>query len=224
MRRPGRYVRLCVADTGEGMDEATLSRIFEPFFTTKKAGSGSGLGLAMVHSIIVQSGGYISAGSQVGRGTTFEILLPCTDTLRRLDDPSKSLCSAEKEPSSTVLLVDDEDGVRRLMHNFLEGEGYRLLEARDAHEAQDIAERYADPIHILVSDIVMPGMTGTELARKLVPQRPEMKVLFVSGYPHDAVVHQPLANRRMPVLQKPFGRAEFLRQVETLLSSENRVQ
>jgi CheY-like chemotaxis protein len=199
------------------MDPATLSRIFEPFFTTKKAGAGTGLGLSIVHSIIAQSGGYISASSEIGRGTSFEILLPCIGTFRGLSELSgEERRSAADDPVPTVLLVEDEDGVRRLMHGYLEREGYQLLEARDPAEAELIAEVYREPIHILVTDVMMPGMTGPQLAERLAPLRPEMKVLLVSGYRHDAL--EQCGIQDVNVLSKPFPASELLRRVRMLLS------
>lgn len=216
--RPGPYVRLRVTDTGEGMDKATLSRIFEPRFTTKKEGFGSGLGLSMVHSIVVQGGGYITADSEVGRGTSFEILLPCVGTFRGMSEVSGEVRSDGEDATPTILLVEDEDGVRRMMHRFLEREGYQLLAARNAAEAEDIAAVYEEPIHILVTDVVMPGMTGPQLAERLKPLRPNMKVLFVSGYRHDALEQHGLSARGVQLLPKPFPPAQLLRQVQMLLS------
>ncbi|MBZ5622268.1 MAG: response regulator [Acidobacteriia bacterium] len=218
LHRPGPYVRVRVADSGEGMDAATLSHIFEPLFTTKAAGAGTGLGLSIVHSIILQSGGYISATSEMGHGTTFEILLPCVGTFRGLGETPGSQRSAGEDPTPTVLLVEDEDSVRRLMHKLLEREGYQLLEARNGQEAADMAAVYEKPIDILVTDVVMHGMTGPELAERLAPLRPDMKVLFVSGYRHDTLEHHRHLNRDMNLLLKPFPGAELLRRVQMSLS------
>ena len=222
LHRPGPYVRLRVTDSGEGMDKATLSRIFEPFFTTKKTGFGTGLGLSMVHSIVVQSGGYISASSEIGRGTSFEILLPCVGTYRSPGEDAAVERSTGEDPGATVLLVEDEDSVRRLMIRYLEREGYQLLEARTAEEAEKIAEAYQEPIHILVTDVVMPGMTGPQLVQRLAPVRPEMKVLFVSGYRHDSLGPNGLWSREANVLPKPFPASELVRRVHMLRSQETR--
>jgi len=216
--RPGWYVRVRVADNGEGMDKATLSRIFEPFFTTKKTGCGIGLGLSIVHSIIVHTGGYISAASEMGQGTSFDILLPSVGTFRGIGEVSESEGTGGEDSAPTVLLVEDEDSVRRLMHKFLERAGYQLLEARNAEEAEDIARVYDKPIHVLVTDVVMVGRTGLELAERLMPQRPDMKVLFVSGYRHDTLEHHALWNRDLNLLPKPFPASELLRRVQILLS------
>jgi PAS domain S-box-containing protein len=214
---PGPYVRLLVSDSGEGMDPDTLARIFEPFFTTKKPGFGTGLGLSMVHSIVVQSGGLITARSELGLGTAFEILMPRLAGFQKLHgradhqrQPSLA-AAAVVDATPTVLLVDDEDSVRRTMHMHFEREGYQLLEASDGHEAEIIAEKYDEPIHILVTDVTMPGMTGPQLADRLAALRPDIKVLFVSGYPHDS-----LAGDFLP---KPFSGAELLGRVRTLLGA-----
>lgn len=209
---PGPYVRLIVCDSGLGMDKATLERIFEPFFTTKKPGFGTGLGLSMVHSIIVQSGGFISARSEPGLRTAFEILLPRLagfQTLRDLEGRQSQAAGGEATP--TVLLVEDEDNVRRVMHKHFENEGFQLLEATSGEEAEVIAERYGEPIHVLVTDVVMPGMSGPQLADRLSLLRPDLKVLFVSGYPHDSLEGSYLA--------KPFSAAQLLGRVRALLAA-----
>jgi PAS domain S-box-containing protein len=211
--RPGRYVQIRVTDSGQGMDAATLARIFEPFFTTKRSGSGTGLGLAMVHAIILQSKGYITATSEIGKGTSFEILLPSAGMPHQAGDSRETTATSESPP--TVLLVDDEDGVRRLMHGCLKREGYQLLQARDAEEAEAIAGACDGPIHVLVTDVVMPGMSGLQLAERLKPRRPEMKTLFVSGYGHDEF--GPSGLPQMDLLAKPFRGTELARRVRTLL-------
>jgi|HubBroStandDraft_1064217.scaffolds.fasta_scaffold01228_7 two-component system cell cycle sensor histidine kinase/response regulator CckA len=216
---PGPYVRLLVSDCGEGMDQDTLAHIFEPFFTTKKPGFGTGLGLSMVHSIVIQSGGHVIARSEVGLGTSFEILLPRLADLRTLGDIQGQSLAAASEAAPTVLLVEDEDDVRRTMHMHFEKGGYQLLEASDAQEAQLIAEGYNDPIHILVTDVAMPGITGPQLADRLAALRPDIKVLFVSGYPHDSLEGDGLPDRQWSFLPKPFSRSELLGRVRTLLSA-----
>ncbi len=216
---PGTYMRLLVSDTGNGLDKAALSNIFEPCFTSKGGGFGTGLGLSIVHSIIVQSGGYISARSEIGQGTTFEILLPCVGTFQRSGDTSSPEQAGGEGSGPTVLLVEDEDSVRRMMHKFLEREGYQLLEARSGREAEDLAKVYSNPIDVLVTDVVMPGVTGPELAERLAPLRPDMKVLFVSGYRHDSLEHQGFLQRELNLLPKPFPAMELIRQVQRLLRS-----
>jgi PAS domain S-box-containing protein len=211
--RPGTYVKVCVSDNGEGLAPGDLARIFEPRFDFKKEQFGNGLGLSLVHGIVMESGGYIAAQSAVGRGTGFEILWPCVGTYHGNGDL----------PTSTILLVEDEDGVRRLMHRLLEREGYQLLSARNAEDAQEIARVYEGDISLLVTDVVMPGMTGPQLAERLKPQHSGMKVLFVSGYRHDALDQKGLVGRGVQILPKPFPPAQFLRQVQILLKGDRRV-
>jgi CheY-like chemotaxis protein len=200
---PGSYVILAVTDTGVGMDKPTLARLFEPFFTTKEVGKGTGLGLATVYGIVKQSGGYIWAYSEVGRGTKFKVLLPGEEEVAEL---------AEKEvaylyPSGgeeTVLVVEDEKLVRNLVREILSQHGYKVLEASRGTEALEVSGRHKGPIHLLVSDVVMPGMTGPELARRLTALRPEMGVLFMSGYTDDAILHHGVLEPGTEFLQKPF--------------------
>jgi len=213
--RPGPYVRIRISDSGEGIDAETLPHIFEPFFTTKKPGLGTGLGLSIVHSIVVQSGGYITAKSELGRGTSFEILLPCLGTFQAVRDvPEPDVAGGPA--THTVLLVEDEDGVRRLMHSYLEREGYQLLEARNAEEAESIAAVYTEPIDILVTDVVMPGIGGQRLAERMKRVRPNMEVLFISGYRHDVL--DPSERGDLNVLPKPFVASDLLRRVNLLLT------
>jgi hypothetical protein len=195
------------------MDARTLARIFEPFFTTKRPGAGTGLGLAMVHAIVVHHEGYIGASSTIGEGTSFEILLPRAEQPQHAGEPREAAAVSGSAP--TVLLVDDEDAVRRLMHGCLQREGYQLLQARDAEEAERIAKACPGPIHVLVTDVVMPGMSGLQLAERLKPLRPEMKTLFVSGCAHDDQGHTGLPPAE--ILAKPFPTLELVKRVRTLL-------
>ncbi|MGD0046912.1 MAG: response regulator [Bryobacteraceae bacterium] len=211
--RPGSYVRIQVTDSGQGMDEPTLARIFEPFFTTKQPGAGTGLGLAIVHAIVVQNGGYIGASSEIGKGTSFEILLPRAEMPKNVGDTGETVAVNESAP--TVLLVDDEDGIRRLMHVCLQREGYQLLQERDAEEAERIAKSFAGPIHVLVTDVALPGMSGLQLAERLKPLRPEMKTLFVSGCMPAEVGTAGLPPAE--VLAKPFRGLELVKRVRSLL-------
>jgi PAS domain S-box-containing protein len=217
---PGPYVRLLVSDCGEGMDQETLARIFEPFFTTKKPGFGTGLGLSMAHSIVVQSGGHIAARSEVGLGTAFEILLPRLAAARKRSDfEGRQVRVTGADAAPTVLLVEDENSVRRAMRQLLVGEGYRLLEAGDGEEAEHLAEEYGQPIHLLVTDVLMPSGSGPQLAARLAALRPELKVLFVSGYPHDFFEGDTALDLRQNYLPKPFTASELLGRVRTLLGA-----
>jgi PAS domain S-box-containing protein len=212
--RPGSYVLLAVSDTGSGMDEATRARVFEPFFTTKGE-HGTGLGLATVHGIIKQSDGHIAVYSELGFGTTFKVYLP------RLDRPAeapKSKPNAAEFPrgTETILVVEDEDGVRALIQHLLERCGYAVVPARDGFEALEIAEQLGSEIHLLMTDVVMPRMSGRDLGERLSKQFPGMRVLFLSGYTDDAIVRHGILESEVAFLHKPFtpgGLAEKVRQV-----------
>jgi PAS domain S-box-containing protein len=218
--QPGSYVILAVTDTGVGMDESTMSRLFEPFFTTKEVGKGTGLGLATVYGIVKQSGGYIWAYSEVGHGTTFKVLLPGEEEVAEL---------AEKEvaylyPSGgeeTVLVVEDEKLVRDLVREILSQHGYDVLEASRGAEALEVSGRHKGPIHLLISDVVMPGMTGPELARRLTALRPEMGVLFMSGYTNDAILHYGVFEHGAEFLQKPFKASALGAKVRRVLDAHS---
>jgi PAS domain S-box-containing protein len=213
--KPGPHIMLSVTDTGSGMDHATLARIFEPFFTTKEKGKGTGLGLSTVFGIVQQSGGNIWVYSEPGVGTTFKIYLP------RVDDLAEEL-RAQTGPmtlrgSETILLVEDEPQVRDVARGILARHGYTVIEARSPGEAILACERTAGPIHLLLSDVVMPHMSGPELARRLVQTRPEMKVLCMSGYTDDSVVRHGLIGAELAYLQKPITVAALTRKVREVL-------
>jgi signal transduction histidine kinase/ActR/RegA family two-component response regulator len=214
--RPGAYVLLSVSDTGVGMDEATRLRVFEPFFTTKEPGKGTGLGLAMVYGIVKQTGGFIWVYSEPDRGTTFKVYLPITEETKgsaRVSAPPETAVRGEE----TILLVEDEDPVRALARRMLEAAGYRVLEARQGAEALEIAENFTDPIHLVLTDTVMPGMGGPELAGLLAESHPETRALFMSGYADDAVLRHGILEGDAPFLQKPFTAGMLTRRVREVL-------
>ncbi|HWG47517.1 MAG TPA: response regulator, partial [Gemmataceae bacterium] len=214
--RPGPFVMLALTDTGCGMDSATQTRIFEPFFTTKGVGKGTGLGLATVYGIVKQSEGSIYVYSELGRGTSFKIYLPQTQetpvalrtTLAPLSRPGGR---------ETLLIVEDDDAVRALTRTVLKNSSYDVIEAVDADDALRWIEENADPVHLLVTDVVMPGMSGRVLAERLTELRPELKVLYVSGYTDDSVVRHGLLEAEVAFLQKPFTPDSLARKVREVL-------
>lgn len=217
---PGRYVLLSLTDTGCGMNRETLLKLFEPFFTTKGPGKGTGLGLSIVHGIVKQSGGHILVSSEPNVGTTFTIYLPCaeppTGEALSLDAAWATPCGSE-----TVLLVEDEGQVRTLECGILKARGYNVLTAGHGKEAVRICQEYPGPIHLLVTDLILPHMNGRELARRVLPMRASMKVLFVSGYPDETVINAGLARNKVPFLQKPFASEAFLRTVRNVLDGRS---
>ncbi len=201
--RPGRYVMLAVSDTGCGIDAETQVRLFEPFFTTKAAGKGTGLGLAAVHEMVRQSDGHVTVDSEPGSGATFAICLPRVEEARE-QAQERRLPTRLMQGSETILLAEDEAHLRNLVRQALQNQGYTVLVARDGKEALRLAERYAGPIHLLLTDVVMPGMSGHELADRLAPVRPEIKVVYMSGHTEDAILRHGVSGHRTAFLQKPF--------------------
>jgi PAS domain S-box-containing protein len=214
--QPGQYVALSVTDTGEGMDKETQMRIFEPFFTTKEKGKGTGLGLSTVYGIIKQSGGYVLVDSEPRHGTTFRIYLP------RVEDALEpagtvSVSRSQASGSETVLLVEDEESVRQLVRETLESKGYKVLEADNGVSALQIAAEQSEKIDILITDVVMPGMSGRELSSRLCATYPQTKVLYLSGYTEDAIGHEGVVDPDTAFLQKPFTLQMLSRKVREVL-------
>jgi PAS domain S-box-containing protein len=213
--KPGRYVMLSVSDTGAGMDKETQAHIFEPFYTTKGPGQGTGLGLSTVYGIVKQSEGYIWVYSESGKGARFKIYLPRVDAVA--EPTSTALESAVVGGSETILLVEDDDAMRELTRSCLESGGYAVLDAANGKSALQDAARLNAPIHLLVTDVVMPGMSGAVLARRLVTEHSRMKVLYMSGYTGDLIAQQGILDRRVLLLEKPFTKEALLRKVRKAL-------
>jgi PAS domain S-box-containing protein len=214
----GSYVCVSVADDGCGMSDETKARMFEPFFTTKGPGKGTGLGLSTVYGIVKQSGGHIEVDSQLGKGTVVRVYLPRQDGPLVASPPPERITGPAPRANETILLVEDDDSVRRLVRRVLAPLGYEVLIAESASSALAIVARRQQPIHLLLTDVVLPGMDGSELARKLTADRPGMKVIYMSGYTAEAVVRHGPTEPGAVVMQKPFTVAELTRQVRAVLS------
>jgi two-component system cell cycle sensor histidine kinase/response regulator CckA len=202
--KPGLYVLLAVSDTGLGMDKETQSHLFEPFFTTKEKGKGSGLGLSTAYGIVKQSGGNIWPYSAPGKGTTFKIYLPRVEKSTKRYRPKAAAVTMAPGGTETILLVEDEDSVRAMVSKVLRSKGYTVLEASQGQEALQVSEHHEGPIQLMVTDVVMPHMSGRELAEKLASFRPAMGVLYMSGYPDKAIIHHGILEAGTAFLQKPF--------------------
>jgi CheY-like chemotaxis protein len=211
----GRYVMLAVSDTGEGMSEETRGHIFEPFFTTKKVGKGTGLGLSTIHGIVEQSGGCVEVASELGRGTMFQIYLP-----RVMDAPADS-GRPEAVPAmggqETVLVVEDQAEVRGYAAAALQAYGYQVMQAANAREALLVCERKGERIDLILTDVVMPGWSGRELSDWLKKLQPGIKVLFMSGYTDDTMVHHGILRKEAEFIQKPFGPGQLAMKVREML-------
>jgi len=217
--KPGLYVMLAVTDTGVGMDSTTQARIFEPFFTTKEPGKGTGLGLSTVYGIVEQSGGLILVYSELGRGTTFKVYLPIAPAIA-LTATQNTAATALPRGGETVLVVEDEDGVRALECRALASQGYSVLNASNAADAIEVTHRHNGAIDLLVTDVVMPGTSGAELARSLKERWSSLKVLFTSGYTDNAIIHHGVRTDKSEFLAKPFGPQALVRKVREVLDSE----
>jgi two-component system cell cycle sensor histidine kinase/response regulator CckA len=214
--QPGRYVMLSVSDTGCGIDAETQARMFEPFFTTKEQGKGTGLGLSTVYGIVKQSGGHLWVYSEMGKGTTFKIYLPRVDEVIESDEARDTLAELP-QGKETVLLTEDEEQVRQMIRMILEMSGYCVLEASDGEEALAIYKQHEGQIDLVMTDVVMPQMSGRELAQSLEVLHPGIKVLYMSGYTDDAIVRHGLLDQEIAFLQKPFTPDALIRKVREVL-------
>ena len=218
--QPGDYVEMSVSDTGTGMDAETMSRIFEPFFTTKDSGKGTGLGLATVYGIVQQNNGAIEVQSRMGHGTTFYIYLPrATD----LGKPAPIKPSASATGNETILLVEDDDRVRALVSNLLRKNGYTVLLASAGDQALEIAARHRGRIHLLLTDVVMPGLNGRILSERLTAARPDTRVLYMSGYSDDAILRHGVRKAAAHFIQKPFSIDALAHKIRETLNAPGNV-
>lgn len=217
---PGHYVMLAVSDTGSGMDKETREHIFEPFFTTKEVGKGTGLGLSTVYGIVKQNNGFIWVYSEPGKGTTFKVYLP---KMKGDEEPEEKEQTPVDEPggSETVLIVEDDDSLRNLAQKALDQHGYRTLVAENGEEALKVGKEREGPIHLLLTDVVMPKMGGKEAADRLQPLYPQMKVIYMSGYTDNAIIHHGVLTSELNFLEKPFTPEGLARKVREVLKSEN---
>ena len=214
--KPGEYVLMAISDTGEGMDEDTLSKIFDPFFTTKKRDKGTGLGLATVYGIIKQHGGYIYAYSEKGRGTTFKIYLPaCKKPVEKSE--TKSTTRILLQGNETILIVDDNASIRQLIVDILKPLGYNCIEAASAKDAINILRKYKGEIHLLLTDVVMPEMNGKELAEIIKKERPGIKVIFMSGYTENIIAHNGILEQGINYISKPITPVELSQKIKNVL-------
>jgi len=213
--RPGRYVLLSVRDTGCGMTQEVMAQIFEPFFSTKGMGKGTGLGLSTIYGIVKQSDGYIDVESEIGVGTCFKIYLPVVDAAVHPSAPEEATVSSSG--SETILLAEDDGDVRRIAKKILERQGYKVLESSNGQAAIALADRFAGPIDLLMTDIVMPGMNGRQLAEILTARHPGLKTLFVSGYTDDQIVRHSVMSASTHFLNKPFSTSDLTSKVRDIL-------
>lgn len=214
---PGPHVLLSVGDTGGGIPEEIRGHIFEPFFTTKEQGKGTGLGLATVYGIVQQSRGHLDFHTEPGKGTTFKVYLP---GVAGEGEVLPAAPTAALQGSETVLVIEDEASVREIIDRILSGNGYRVLTAGDGSEGLRVSGEYDGPIGLLLTDMVMPGMGGREVAIRLEGRRAEIKVLFMSGYTEDAISHQGVLDDGLSFIQKPFKAGDLLRKVREVLDGK----
>jgi len=217
--QPGRHVMLSVADTGIGMDHETLSHIFEPFFTTKEEGKGTGLGLSTTYGIVKQSGGHLTVASVPGKGSTFRIYLPKQADSGAIPQPSKA--QSNRPRRQTVLVVEDEGALRKLMTKVLEGAGFQVVEAKDGEQAVEICKSWAEPIDMVVSDLAMPKLNGLQLKEIVAGLRPTVKFLLISGYAEDVVEDPTILRTDTNFLEKPFLPDELILKVRQVLRGKS---
>ena len=217
--QPGTYVMLAVSDTGIGMDKETQEHIFEPFYTTKEIGKGTGLGLSTVYGIVKQSNGFIWAYSEPGQGSTFKIYLPKAKGGVVSEKKEQHLVT-ELGGSETVLIVEDDDSLRKLARIVLKQRGYKVLEAENGEDALKVSEAHDGLIDLLITDVVMPKMSGKETVERLQPLYPQMKVIYMSGYTDDAIVHHGVLASGLNFLEKPFTLEGLARKVREILNTE----
>ncbi len=210
---------LAMTDSGAGMTQQTLAHIFEPFFTTKEVGKGTGLGLATVYGIVKQSGGYIWVDSAVGFGSSFQIYLPRVE--ESVSKPTAEAPTDNLRGSETILLVEDADALRKLAHSFLADHGFQVITASSGEEALRVAELYGQPIDLLVTDVVMPGMNGRALADRLLAKQPKLKVLYISGYTDSFIAGHGVLEAGTFLLHKPFTEEVLIRKVRDVLDGRS---
>lgn len=211
---------LAVSDTGVGMDDEVKAHLFEPFFTTKERGQGTGLGLSTVYGIVRQNGGHIGVDSELGQGTTFRIYLPRTEETRMpIRAPSRDVSPRAIHGSETILMVEDEGAVRQLATHILKGHGYQVLCAGNGAEALRLSREHQGAIDLLVTDVVMPGMNGEQLARRLQSERPGLRVLFMSGYSDELMARYRVLDEDSAFLAKPFTLEALARKVRAVLDA-----
>jgi two-component system cell cycle sensor histidine kinase/response regulator CckA len=220
--KPGNYIQLSVSDTGSGMDQATKARLFEPFFTTKAPGRGTGLGLSTVFGIVKQSGGNVEVYSEPGHGTSVKVYLPSIDQQAFIEAADQRRKIARG--TETILLAEDDEMVRSLVRETLEREGYKVLESADPVEARRIADHHKGKIQLLITDVVMPKLSGRELADQLIRRRPELKVLYMSGYTDNAVLNSGILHQDVAFLQKPFTPSALAEKVREVLEGNGKMR